>query len=133
MWFCGVLANQLNKSMLLLLELKGKDPNQPLPMPPAPPPEPIKHRPAFHLPWTPTWVSGSFAKGGFAKHPIIKIREEMFAKQAALEEEAAKAQLSPTVIGGDAIDTLREAIFNVEKAIDISQPTRKLHKKIKKG
>jgi hypothetical protein len=131
-WFCGFLARHLTKSMLLLLDLKGKDPNY-VPPPPPPVSEPVKERPKFQLPHVPHWVATSFTRGHAGEHPVLKARAEYETKQKALEE-SQKAPLSPTVVsepivevGGAAIDNLRDAVFNIEKTIKLP-PTRKLKK-----
>ena len=130
MWVCGFLARQLNKSMLLLLDLKGKDPNW-TPPPPPPPPEPVKERAQLKIPWMPPWVGPLMRRGGLSNHPVLRVRAEYEAKQKALEE-AKKAPLAPTVVtevGGDAVNSLREAIGQIETAVIPEQPARRSFKK----
>src|ERR1700723_3260121 len=72
----------LNWSMLLLINLKGLDPNPP---PPPPPPEPTltevlqkkfstRNKIYVGQPYVPKWVSKSLQRGGQSEHPINKQR-----------------------------------------------------------
>lgn len=147
-WFCGFLAARLTKTMLLLLDLKGKDPN-----PPPPTKEPSfedqmqtakekgnlfsvfsRERPKFNFPYVPEWVAKSFKDP--SKHPLhnVKLKSPPF-----LDMISKPAPLAPTVVeektevGSGAIDSLRQAVANVEQAAGLSkQPTRKLKKSSKK-
>lgn len=155
MWVCGVLAGWLNKSMLILLDLKGKDPNPP----PPPVPEPSveeqmqaairkdnlfsvysKERPKFNIPYVPEWVAKSFKDP--SKHPIrnVKLKEPQFLPMASkptpepepVVTPTPEAPLAPTVVvGGEAINSLREAVFRMEAALDLPSEAapRKLSKK----
>jgi hypothetical protein len=152
-WFCGFLAKHLTKAMLLLLDLKNKDPNPP---PPPAPREPsfedqmqttaqkgnlfsvaTRERPKFNFPYIPEWVAKSFKD--HTKHPLhnVKLKPPSFLPMAS--KPAPEAPLAPTValettleVGRAAIDNLRQAVSNIEKAVELP-PTRKLKKSSKKG
>ena len=152
-WFCGFLAARLTKAVLLLLDLKGKDPNPP---PPPAPREPSfedqmhvaaqkgnlfsvlsRERPKFNFPYVPEWVAKSFKD--HTKHPIhnVKLKPPSFLPMAS--KPAPEAPLAPTValettteVGSATIDNLREAVLSIEKTMALP-PTRKLKKASKKG
>lgn len=95
----------LTWSMLLLINLKGLDPNPP---PPTAPTEPTM---TVGMPYVPKWVAVSFKRNGHSEHPINKQRTELYEKEQAAKrakEEAAAALASDVPVAADS-DVLTQA------------------------
>src|SRR5579863_9375834 len=113
--FTACLLSWLNKSMLLLIELKGKNPNPPPPPPPVPP---AKERPQLNIPYTPAWVAASFKDR--LKHPVYKIREEKYAATkngVAPEATPPLTSVATTAVSKTATQMGTEEIKSLRKAV----------------
>lgn len=138
-WYTLHLIHMATKATHKLMVMIGKDPNAPKPLPqPYVPPKyddmdinrawmvDTRERPAK---WRWATSSDSDYVKNPADHPIIRSRvvyQQKLAKQAieqAAKEAAAKAAevaqqaLQVTEIGSEAVNSLREAVSGVERAV----------------
>jgi hypothetical protein len=92
-FFTNILVACLKKSMLVILDLKGKDPNWE-PPPPPPPPSPPKRDCQTTLTglYVPEWLAPSF-KEPYKYHPVLISRVAFEAKQKAFKEAYEKSAL----------------------------------------
>lgn len=119
------LVSIVNNFMLQLIFLKGLDPN---PAPPPPPPKPsleveLAKEPLFsqhskvHV-WFNSWYDDSVRNP--SKHVILQSRKKFEEK----EPKWTRGYVAPVVtqeIGGDAIDSLKDALQVIKGAV-INQP-----------
>jgi hypothetical protein len=83
-FFSNILVACLKKSMLVILDLKGKDPNWEPPAPPSPPkPTPRDCQTTLTGLYSPPWLAASF-KEPYKYHPVLISRVAYEAKQKAL-------------------------------------------------
>lgn len=136
-WYTLHLIRMATKATHKLMVMIGKDPNAQLPPPPAPYVPPRFDDMDINRAWMVDTKSRgnvwSVTDGYYVHHPedhpILRLRrqyEEKLAKQEAeklAKEAAAKAAevaeqaLHVTEVGGDAINSLREAVSGVERAV----------------
>lgn len=144
-WYTFLLIGMATKAVHKLMLMIGKDPNASRVVEPLPSPFP-EVAPYFPLTvddaaMNRAWIVDTKARGNVwlvtdgyyvhhpEAHPIVKSRiayQEKLAKQAAEKAvreaeqkaaEIAQQALQVTSVGGEAVDALREATFNVERAV----------------
>lgn len=117
-FFSNILVACLKKSMLVILDLKGKDPNWE-PPPPPPPPAPPKRDCQTTLTglYVPEWLAPSF-KEPYKYHPVLKSRVAYEAKRdalAAINKKPTPPQVvAPEPVPAPSIDASAPLDFSQE-------------------
>jgi hypothetical protein len=149
-WFATFLMNRTNAVLRYLIVLKGKDPDYVAPPPPpaysevndprgTPFPTVEESKAAWMVdlkarPSLQAFVSSDTFVKDNSKHPVLLSRKSYEEKQAKLAAQKAVKSIPVTIvsppittdvteIGGDAIDSLREAVNGMEQSLGITSPS----------